>query len=465
MSVQRILSWQINSINQERQEVLRSVDGLPAETIATLSATDTGYIDTEDYPMTTGVAYQIASIATIKGVESRAVSEAVELTVDGGENIPDSDFTKATYIKTDTSNPMWIETEYAPENINGELHIDWGDGATEVLNIADFETDGYFLYLEHEYAVNGEYVVKVYSTTKANYTGFGEITKVTDWGSPSSLRLYFSSANLIEVPSTLHPALNSLQDMFYKASNFNQDISMWDTSNVTNMSGMFHKAAAFNQPIGNWNTSNVTTMTDMFKEATSFNQDISMWDTSNVAYMYAMFRFATSFNADISGWDVSNVVNMAYMFYNATAFNQDISGWNVSNVTNMEYMFYVTTSFNQDISGWNTANVTDMSYMFQNATAFNGDISSWDTGNVVNVASMFASAFAFNSDISGWDTGKVTSMSYMFYNATAFNQNLSQWCVPWIYSTPYYFSNGATLFTTDKHPVWGTCPRGENAQP
>ncbi len=54
--------------------------------IATISATDTEYIDTEDYPMTTGVTYQIASVATIKGVESRVVSETVELTVDGGEN-------------------------------------------------------------------------------------------------------------------------------------------------------------------------------------------------------------------------------------------------------------------------------------------------------------------------------------------------------------------------------------------
>ena len=86
MSVQRILSWQINSINQERQEVIRSIDGAPATVVATLSATDTEYIDTEDYPMTTGVTYQIASVATIKGVESRVVSETVELTVDGGEN-------------------------------------------------------------------------------------------------------------------------------------------------------------------------------------------------------------------------------------------------------------------------------------------------------------------------------------------------------------------------------------------
>ena len=37
-------------------------------------------------------------------------------------------------------------------------------------------------------------------------------------------------------------------------------ISLWDTSNVTNMSSMFDGATNFNQDIGNWNTSNVTNM-------------------------------------------------------------------------------------------------------------------------------------------------------------------------------------------------------------
>lgn len=201
----------------------------------------------------------------------------------GGGGIPDSDFTKVTYIKTDTSEPMWVEVEYAPENINGELHIDWGDGTQEVLNISDFQADEYYLYLEHEYAVNGEYVIKVYSTTKANYTCFGEITKVVDWGSPFNLQPYFDSNNLIEVPSTLHPSLTNLRNMFIGCTNFNQDIGMWDTSNVTNMQGMFYRATNFNQDISSWDVSKVTDMYAMFEDATSFSQDLSNWCVSNIA--------------------------------------------------------------------------------------------------------------------------------------------------------------------------------------
>ncbi len=46
----------------------------------------------------------------------------------------------------------------------------------------------------------------------------------------------------------------------------------------------------------------------------SFNGDISDWDVSDVTDMSGMFSDADSFNGDISDWDVSNVTDMSHMF-------------------------------------------------------------------------------------------------------------------------------------------------------
>ena len=123
----------------------------------------------------------------------------------------------------------------------------------------------------------------------------------------------------------------------------NGDISSWNMSNVTNMSGMFSCAENFNQDIGNWDVSNVTSMNSMFSNANSFNQPLN-FDTSNVTSMNSMFGFAKSFNQPLN-FDTSNVTDMYGMFYEVENFNQDISNWNVSNVTSMKTMFYNAKAF------------------------------------------------------------------------------------------------------------------------
>lgn len=80
----------------------------------------------------------------------------------------------------------------------------------------------------------------------------------------------------------------------FEFSDFNQDISQWDTSNVTDMNSMFSAAVSFNQDIGNWDTSLVTSMEGMFNGASNFNQDISTWCVELILTVPANFALNTS---------------------------------------------------------------------------------------------------------------------------------------------------------------------------
>jgi surface protein len=62
--------------------------------------------------------------------------------------------------------------------------------------------------------------------------------------------------------------------MFYKATSFNQELSVWNVSAVKDMSYMFYGASSFDKPLSTWDVSNVETMQAMFYDATSFNQEL-----------------------------------------------------------------------------------------------------------------------------------------------------------------------------------------------
>ncbi len=203
-----------------------------------------------------------------------------------------------------------------------------------------------------------------------------------DQGLPMSNIVTTFVTNMNSLFSNNHGCDEQQMNCRFVSSTFNEDISHWDTSNVTTMDFMFRGASAFNQDIGQWNVGQVTSMAALFEKATAFNQDIGPWEVSKVTIMTLMFKGATAFNQDIGDWDVSSVTNMGSLFADATAFNQDIGPWDVSQVTNMNHLFARATAFNQDISEWKVDQVTDMTRLFYEATAFQQDISEWKVDQV-----------------------------------------------------------------------------------
>ncbi len=93
----------------------------------------------------------------------------------------------------------------------------------------------------------------------------------------------------------------------------------------------------------------------------SFNPDVSNWDVSNVTNMSGMFAGTKSFNQDLSKWDVSNVIDMSGMFEGAESFDDyGLRDWatKIDQVEDFSRMFYevggptAPTGIHQDLSPW-----------------------------------------------------------------------------------------------------------------
>ena len=99
------------------------------------------------------------------------------------------------------------------------------------------------------------------------------------------------------------------------------DLNDIDVSKITDMSHLFDA--------------------DLDEIFNDFNGDISMWNVSNVEDMTCMFYSCKKFNCDISQWNVSNVKDMEWMFHGCEKFNGNkLYRWDVSNVTDMEEAFW-----------------------------------------------------------------------------------------------------------------------------
>ena len=219
--------------------------------------------------------------------------------------------------------------------------------------------------------------------------------------------------------------MTSMVQMFISADDFDQPLSNWDVSNVTQMSAMFSNASSFNKDISSWNVSNVIKMDNIFQYATSFNQPLNNWNTSSAITIDRIFNNAIAFNQPIDNWNVSNVTSMTESFSGASSFNQPLESWDVSAVTSMDKMFKSATMFNQPLSNWNVSSVTIFREMFQSASAFNQSLTGWDVSSSTNMTNMFYNASSLNSPIVGWSvSGNIASM---FYDATSFNQDISSW--------------------------------------
>ena len=128
--------------------------------------------------------------------------------------------------------------------------------------------------------------------------------------------------------------ITNMTQIFYGCINFDGDVTSWDVGHTEDFSGMF-AYSDFNQDISGWNigafVSGSISTENMFLDNATFNQDLSSWDMSNVTNTNQMFRDAIAFDQDLSNWDISNIVSMADMFLDAkistSNYDNTLIGW------------------------------------------------------------------------------------------------------------------------------------------
>jgi surface protein len=211
----------------------------------------------------------------------------------------------------------------------GNVQVDWGDNTSSVRDCDECPP------YRHTYATSGRYTITISGTL----TGFGQpidqnffenppvpllgaeyltaVTSFGDLGIESLSLAFFGSNNLIDVPAVLPATVTDLSGLFASASSFNDDISAWNTANVTSMALMFadligffsdstEPSSAFNQSLSSWVTSSVTDMSGMFADASGFNQSLSSWNVSLVTSMENMLDNSAlstaNYDATLIGW-------------------------------------------------------------------------------------------------------------------------------------------------------------------
>lgn len=220
---------------------------------------------------------------------------------------------------------------------------------------------------------------------------------------------------------------NNMQSMFENAISFNQPLDKWDVSNLEKMQAVFKNASKFNQPLNNWNITKLISLESIFNGASDFNQPLNKWKTKNIIIMDSLFNNAIHFNQNINSWNTDKVISLTSTFKGATSYNYPLDRWNVSNVLDMSSLFWGAVSFNQSLRSWDTSEVRYMQGIFAGAKTFNQDINSWNTSNVKTLREAFAWTTYFDQPLGNWDTSQVTDMYAIFMYASSFNQNINNW--------------------------------------
>ena len=275
------------------------------------------------------------------------------------------------------------------------------------------------------------------STTKPDINSMtsDNIVSISNTTYNTPIYMWYDNGTIYWWSEDNNPSLNTDSSYMFNILKglTNIDVTLFDTSNVTNMEGMFNNCSGLTSlDLGNkFYTSNVTNMQSMFHGCSSLTSlDLGdKFDTSNVTNMQGMFGGCSSLQSlDLDDkFDTSNVTYMANMFYECNSLTSLDLGDNfdTSRVTNMVQMFYGCNNLTSlDLgNNFDTRSVTSMRMMFSECSSLTsldlGD--KFDTSQVTDMSFMFSECSSLTSLDLGdkFDTSDVVKMYDMFFRCSS----------------------------------------------
>ncbi|WP_299246482.1 BspA family leucine-rich repeat surface protein [uncultured Aquimarina sp.] len=404
---QTLGDWDIGNVSSMSNMLDQS--GLSTENY---DATLIGWIENSNTP--SGLILGASNLTYCLGIDARnMLTDPTGFNWNITDQGQDCDFTNAfvtTWQTTTDNESITIPTTGAGYN----YIVDWGDG-TAITSETGNTT--------HEYATSGTYTVRIIGDFPRIYFNdsgdHNKIQTIEQWGNIvwRNFQNAFSGCSQLQVMATDAPNLSNvtnLSNTFTSCTSLGTpDFSNWDTNTITTMNRMFFRANNFDGNITNWDVGNVTTFEFMFYEAFKFNQNISNWNigefvSTKIINLSNMFSTAISFNQPIGSWDLSKVSNIRSMFFRARAFNQPLHSWDVSGMSTLKRLFFSASSFNQPLDSWNVSTISNMDEMFWGASSFNQNLGNWDVSEVTLMNSMFLrtamSTANYDATLIGWAT-------------------------------------------------------------
>lgn len=375
--------------------------------------------------------------------------------------------------------------------------VDWGDGNSDT---------GVTGNITHTYGSPGIYQVSISGLFPA--ISFGKIDgeqkdnlkllEVNEWGSQkwSYLNRAFDGCSNLDVVAMDIPDLSEVEFMSFMFSDcqslvFNDTLTNWDVSNVTDMGAMFFAAKNFDQDLSAWDITKIQNFGAIFAlsglSTENYDKTLIGWSSQSVQtgvtlsadyityclaeearqkliddFAWSIFDggrafdcqqkpFITTWKTDNPGSLIEDDDQITISIFQGEIYNYNVDwgdGTSDSGVTESilhtypspgTYKVTISGTFPRinftspkiiEVNQWGNIRWSSMKSAFEGCS--NLDVVASDVPDLIfvtNMSRMFfeCSSLKGDSSFNSWNTPRVTEMDEMFAFASLFNQNLGNW--------------------------------------